>query len=100
GREAPGCTCTDHEFDRREPVDQVLGLNGALRLSVATRCHEGAPVGDIGGFDLEIVRVLDMQGCLERLHHKRPFSGQWAKDEKPGFEGSSHSVYSARIFLD
>jgi hypothetical protein len=47
-----------------------LGLNGELGLSVTTWCHQDAPVGDIRGVDLEIIKVLDMQRCLERAHQK------------------------------
>src|SRR6516162_8925129 len=64
---------------------------------MTTRCHQGAPVGDVCGLDLEIVQALDIQRCLERLHQKRPLSGQWAEDENPRFEGRSHSVYARKI---
>jgi hypothetical protein len=47
-----------------------IGLNGELGLSVATVCHQSAPVGDICGLNLEIVKALDMQRCLERAHQK------------------------------
>ena len=73
GRETPGRTGTDHEFGRRKPADEVLRLNGELCLSVPTRCHQDAPVRDICGVDLEIVKALDMKRRLERTRKKRPF---------------------------
>src|SRR5262249_28898738 len=59
--------------------------------------HQRAPVGDICGLDLEIMKALDMKRCLECLHHKRPFSGQWAEDQNPRFAGRAHSVYVATL---
>jgi hypothetical protein len=43
----------------------MVSLSRELGLSVATMCHQTAPVGDICGLDLEIVKVLNVQRCLE-----------------------------------